>query len=120
MNDDNMQSQYMCIINLALLWSEKKIKERIAERFLAFQTAFTILGCLSLKNFFTGGQLILHLPRWIRELPGFFILKEELSICFSYSIVKFFQGGQGCFDIDECTLSEGVSVNIYCRDQTEC
>ena len=93
----------------------KKIKERIAERFLAFQTAFTILGCLSLKNFFTGGQLILHLPRWIRELPGFFILKEELSICFSYSIVKFFQGGQGCFDIDECTLSEGVSVNILSK-----
>jgi len=37
--------------------------------------------------------------------------------CTCHSGYQNFQGGQGCFDIDECTLSEGIN---YCGQNTHC
>ena len=68
----------------------------------------------------SGRQFLLHLSLRLPKLPGIFmkfhhcfesgnmaswILKDLSAFC----SMMVGQGGQGCFDIDECTLSEGVS-----------
>ena len=58
-----------------------------------------------------GRQLLLHLPHWLPKLPGLYRFFSHPDISFKIEMCLPCQGGQGCFDIDECTLSEGVSLS---------
>ena len=58
-----------------------------------------------------GRQLLLHLPHRLPKLPGLHRFFSHPDISFKIEMCLPCQGGQGCFDIDECTLSEGVSFS---------